>query len=283
MTNLTTDTAKKVRAGASAAPRIEFQDQGPVSPSQPVPMIESLRDGRSILGEEFRYLRSKVQSLGQKRKLRCLALVSALPGEGKSTVTLGLAIALAREPGKRVLLIEADLRRPAILQRIGLPPFPGLGEWLNGAVEHVPVRRVEPGGFFLLSAGQTSLDRPEDLGSARMDALLRAAREQFDFVILDATPVLPVADVILLQDLVDGLLFVVRSRVTPRAAIHDALSRIRPDKIVGMVLNDHREYRGSYMSEAYRGYRMRASSPPASGGAAGAAGGEGTSGEGTPD
>ena len=269
------DMAKKVRTGASQASRVEFQDEGAVSPGQPVPIIESLQDARSILGEEFRYLRSKVQSLGQKRKMSCLALVSALPGEGKSTVTLGLAIALAREPGKRILLVEADLRRPAILKSIGLAPFPGLGEWLNGAVERVPVRRVEPGGFFLLSAGQTPLERPEDLGSARMDALLRTAREQYDFVILDATPILPVADVILLQDLVDGLLFVVRSRVTPRAAIHDALGRVRSDKIVGMVLNDHREYRGSYMSEAYRGYRMRSGLPPASGGAAG--------GDGSPD
>lgn len=253
MSNLTT-AAMKVRVGKPG--RIEFDDQGEVTPARRVPIVESLRDSRSILGEEFRYLRSKVQALAQRRPMSCLALVSALPGEGKSTVTLGLATAMAREPGKRILVVEADLRRPAIGQALGLEPYPGLGDWLNGALERVPVRRVERGGFSLLSAGQAPLERPEDLGSPRMDALLRAARERFDVVILDATPILPVADVILLQDLVDGLVFVVRSRVTPRAAIQDALGRIRADKIVGMVLNDHREYRGSYMSSAYLSYRM---------------------------
>ena len=129
------------------------------------------------------------------------------------------------------------------------------------------MRFIDPGGFFLLGAGAASLGRPEDLSSARMDALLRAARDRFDFVLLDATPILPVADAVLLQDLVDGFLFVVRSRMTPRAAIHDALGRIRAEKIIGVVLNDQREYRGSYMTYAYEGYGMRAGSGSRSGSA----------------
>ena len=87
--------------------------------------------------------------------------------------------------------------------------------------------------------------------------MLRAARDRFDLVLFDATPILPVADVVLLQDLVDGLILVVRSRMTPRAAIHDAVGRVRADKIVGVVLNDQREYRRSYMAYAYHGYGMR--------------------------
>jgi Mrp family chromosome partitioning ATPase len=90
-----------------------------------------------------------------------------------------------------------------------------------------------------------------------MESLLRAAREMFDLVVLDATPILPVADVTLMQDLVDAFLLVVRSRVTPRDAIHDAMGRIARDKVIGVVLNDHREYQGSYMSYAYRGYGMQ--------------------------
>ena len=118
------------------------------------------------------------------------------------------------------------------------------------------MRSVDPGGFFLLSAGAVPLERPEDLGSPRMDDLLKAARSRFDLVVLDATPILPVADVMLIQDLVDGLLLVVRSRMTPRAAIHDALGRVRADKVIGVVLNDQREYRDSYMAYAYHGYDM---------------------------
>jgi capsular exopolysaccharide synthesis family protein len=231
-----------------------FRDEGIVAPAHRLSIVETLTDPQSVVGEEFRLLRSRVQTACQERKIGCLGVVSALPGEGKSTIALGLAIALAREAGRRILLVETDLRRPTISRNLGVPPFPGLGEWLNGDIDHVPVRRVEPGGFFLLGAGEVALDQPEALGSARMEALLRAAREPFDLVVLDATPILPVADVVLMQDLVDGFLLVVRSRMTPRDAVHDALGRIRSDKVIGVVLNDHREYKGSYMSHAYKGY-----------------------------
>lgn len=235
-----------------------FRDEGIVSPSHEVPVVESLKDPRSIVGEEFRLLRVKVQAACDQRQLRCLAVVSSLPSEGKSTVALGLAIAFAREAGKRILLIETDLRRPAISKYLGVPAFPGLGEWLNGLIdEHVPLRKVEPGGFFLLGPGEVPLDRPEDLGAQRMESLLRAARQTFDLVILDATPILSVADVTIMQDLIDGFLLVVRSRKTPRDAIRDAMGRIATNKVVGVVLNDHKEYRGSYMNYAYQGYGMQ--------------------------
>src|SRR5262249_45190571 len=133
---------------------------------------------------------------------------------------------------------------------------PGLGEWLEGSLDHAPVRRIEPGGFSLLSAGQIELKRPEVLGSPRMDSLLQTARSEFDFVVLDAMPILPVADAVVMQDLVDGFLVVVRSRVTPRQAIHEAMAKLRADRILGMLLNDHQEYRDSYRSRAYTRYGM---------------------------
>jgi capsular exopolysaccharide synthesis family protein len=220
-----------------------------------------LQDHDSAVGEELRLLASKLLDLGRRRKASCLALTSALPAEGKSTISVGLASALAREPGRRILLIESDLRRPSLTTSLGLRPAPGLSDWLHGTVERVPVRLVEPGGFFLLTGGEAGLRRPEILGSHRMDALLRAARESFDFVVLDAVPVLPVADAILMQDLVDGFLLVVRSRQTPRDAVNDALAKLRSDTVLGVVLNDHREYRGTYKAYVYQRYGMRDESP----------------------
>ncbi len=241
-----------------------FDEEGVVVPDSPAPIVESLKDPRSPVGEELRRLRANFQAIRRQRPrerpLSCVAVVSALPGEGKSTISLGFAAALAREAGQRILLIEGDLRRPALSSGLGLDRRRGLSEWLQGRIERVPVWRVEPGGFFLLGAGPTPLDRPEDLGSPRMAALLRAARDRFDFVILDATPILPVSDAVLLQDLVDGFLLVVRARVTPRAAINDALGRIRADMVVGIVLNDEREYHRSYMSYAYHSYDMHGGS-----------------------
>ena len=89
-----------------------------------------------------------------------------------------------------------------------------------------------------------------------MDGLLRAARRWFDFVVLDAVPVLPVADTVLMQDLVDGFLLVVRSRRTPRDAIRDAFAKLRADRVIGVAFNGHREYRGSHKHYGYRRYGM---------------------------
>lgn len=241
---------------AGVSSDVRFFEDGIVNPRKSAPIIDSVRDAHSVAGEEFRLLRARVRSYCLQQGKKCIALSSALPGEGKSTVSLGLVAALARERGQRVLLVEADLRRPSISVTLGLDPAPGLSEWLDGALDQVPVRLYQPGGFFVLAAGQAAFDRPEALGSPLMDALLRSARGAFDFVILDAPPILPVADTILMQDLLDGFVLIVRSRSTPREAILDALGRLQSDKIVGVVLNDHREYRSSYKSSAYERYGM---------------------------
>jgi receptor protein-tyrosine kinase len=245
-----------VASEACSPGEVGFCDDGIVIPTRISPIIESLRDTSSIVGEALRLLGARMMDLRRQREMRCLALTSALPGEGKSTISVGLASAMAREPGRRTLLIEADLRRSSLTATLGLPPAPGLSEWLNRDLDYVPVRVVQPGGFFLLVAGQTGLDRPEVLGSPRMEALLRAARGLFDFVLLDVAPLLPVADTILVQDLVDGFLLVVRSRLTPRDAVQDALARLQPHRVMGIVLNDHREYRDSYTTYAYHRYGM---------------------------
>jgi capsular exopolysaccharide synthesis family protein len=235
---------------------VDFSDEGTVRPAKVSPIMESLTNADSVVGEALRLLGARVQKLREDRKMGCVAVTSPLPGDGKSAVALGLAGALAREGGRRVLLVEADLRRPSLTSTLGLPPSPGLTEWLKGGLEYVPLRLVEPGGFFLLVAGQVGLEQPELLGSPRMDALLRAARRLFDMVLLDAVPVMPVTDTVLIQELIDGFLLVVRSRQTPRDALQEALTRLRSDKILGVVLNDHEEYRDSYRSYAYGRYGM---------------------------
>jgi Mrp family chromosome partitioning ATPase len=238
-----------------ASGSVAFRDEGIVTPARDETILGSLGDPRSVAGEELRLLAAKLQDIRRERGASCLAVTSTVPGEGKSTVALGLAGALAREPGRRILLVEADLRRPSLASMLGLPPQPGLAEWLNGSLDTIPVRLVGSGGFFLLVAGQAELERPELVASPRMGALLRAARGAYDFVLLDAMPVLPVADAILIQDLVDGFLLVVRSRWTRRDAIHDALARLRPHGVIGVVLNDHLEARRSSARRPYGGDR----------------------------
>jgi polysaccharide chain length determinant protein (PEP-CTERM system associated) len=233
-----------------------LRHEGVVTPRKQVPIIACLEDSNSVVGEELRLFGANLLDTCRRLDVSCLALTSALPGEGKSTLSVGLASALGREPGRRVLLVESDLRRPSLARALALPPAHGLSEWLNGTLDYLPVREVVPGNFFVVAAGQTVLKRPELLGSSRMEGVLRAARRLFDLVILDAVPVLPVADTVLMQDLVDGFLLVVRSRRTPRDAIYDTLAKVRSDRVIGVVFNGHREYRGSHKYYGYRRYGM---------------------------
>jgi len=233
---------------------VDIREVGRVTPGRAAPIIDSLEDRSGYAGEELRLLAARAQELRRERQVRCLAVTSALPQEGKSTVCLGLAAALAREPGRRVLLIEADLRRPSIARDLELPPSAGLGEFLGGAAGAASARIVDPGGFSLVVAGRAEFDRPETLASPRMAALVGAARSRYDFVLLDVPPLIPVTDAVLVQEIVDGFLVVVRSRKTPRAALDEALGRLRSGAVLGLVLNDHHVGRGSYRAAAYRRY-----------------------------
>ena len=208
-----------------ASPEIvSFSDEGTARPGR-LAILEALGDPSSVVGEELRLLSSRVQDICRQRKINCLAMTSALPGEGKSTISVGLAAALARQSGRRVLLVEGDLRRPSLTRALRLSPTSGLGEWLHGQTDHLPVRFIDPGGFSLIGAGRSPLERPEVLASPRMEGLLRSARVRFDYVVIDATPLVPIADATLMQDLVDGFLLVVRCRLTPRDAIRKGFTR----------------------------------------------------------
>ena len=248
----TMDHAKRP---AGRAPVIE--ELSSIVPRVPVPVLQAVQTPGSVLGEELRLLRAKVKNLTQERSLKCFAMISAGPGEGKSTLSIGLAATMAQDPNRRVLLVEADLRKPALETYLGLPRISGLSEWLAGENGSVGVRGVGPRGFFLLSAGLVPLERPELLGSERMEAFLSAARQTFDVIILDCPPLVPVADSILLQDLVDGFLCVVRARHTPRDVLKRALSNVKPEKILGLVLNNHREILATYQRNAYRQYGLK--------------------------
>jgi len=209
---------------------------------------------RSLVAEEFRLLAAKVRGMAEERTLRCLGVVSATAGEGKTTLTLGLANALARDGDSQVLLVEGDLRRPTMEGYLGLPSAAGLSDWIEGSGRLMVLRRVTPAGFVLLSAGTRPLRRPEAFGSARMHEFLQAARRSFDWVIIDCPPVTPVADAVMLQDQVDGFLFVVRARHSPREAIQRGAARLKPGRIVGIVFNDQKQIIQNYYGYGYERY-----------------------------
>jgi Mrp family chromosome partitioning ATPase len=244
---------------------IEFKaaapDTGPVlearvdvTPRRTNGTVAAISSGGPVT-EELRRLRAKLRTLDTERGLRCLGVTSAVVGEGKTTVALGLASVMAQEHGAKILLLEADLRRPAIEESLGVPRLPGLAEWLEGGGSTISLRRIMPSGFHLLPAGRSSDGRHAEMfGSDRMKGLFASARSAYDFVLVDCPPVMPVADTIILQERLDGLVFVVRERLSPRETTLRAIERLHPERVVGVVVNDHRDFLPGHYKYGYDRY-----------------------------
>jgi capsular exopolysaccharide synthesis family protein len=168
-----------------------------------------------------------------------LMVVSALPGEGKTTVAANLSVALAATD-KRVVLVSADMRRPRIHEMFGLPNGRGLSNILTGQVPAdlgVLDWRVE--NLYVCPSGPTPPNPAELLQSQRMRDLVAELRGLVEYVVLDAPPVLTVADPLVLAALVDGVVFVVDARSTERDAIAEARRRLEQvgAKVLGGVMN----------------------------------------------
>jgi capsular exopolysaccharide synthesis family protein len=208
-----------------------------VIPRPDGPVSATVLSSNTLASVEIQLLIARLHALNKERSARCIGLVSATAGEGKTTLSMGLAFGLALEPERRVLLVEADTHKSALEDYLGLPYASGLSEWLTSVDSSVPLRWVTPPGFALLSRGTTPLGRRELLGSKRMASLLQAAREEFDFVIVDCPPVSSLPDSIILQDLLDGFLVVVRARHTPRESLVRAAGQLNSARILGTVFN----------------------------------------------
>ena len=221
---------------------------------RPLPVQAAVQSIGSLLNEEFRLLAARVRMVGESAHFRVIGIVSAVPSEGKTTVALGLATTLARATKQRVLIVEADLRKPSIEKYLGLPRAQGVSDWLAGSTTMAPIRTLGSWSVGLLPAGKASLENMDALGSDRMAALIAAAREQFPYVIVDCPPLTPVADAVALQDHVDGMLMVVRAGQAPREALVRAAERLKPGRIRGLVFVDEPEILAKDYSYGHRGY-----------------------------
>ena len=193
----------------------------------------------SILGEAYRSLRTGLMLSRAGTQPKTTLITSAVPEEGKTTVSVNTAIVLAHAGG-RVLLIDADLRIPQCHKRLGLNNGRGLTEvltGLTGATDVIVATPVE--NLFLLPAGQMPPNPSELLASPQMAALLEELTGIYDHIIIDSPPCLPVSDPILLSRLADGVVLVAAGSRTPKQQIKSAIGRLRHAhaKIFGVVLN----------------------------------------------
>ncbi len=188
--------------------------------------------------ESFRLLRYRLEKLRERQPIGSILIASAVPKEGKTFVAVNLASALALT-SPRVLLIDADLRRPAAHTALGLPAFAGLSEALQNKIDvGAAYHRVEPLGFYLLAAGQPPANPVELLQGVGMRNLLNEATSSFDWVILDSPPLLPFADGHCLAFLCNAVLMVARERTTKTEELQEVLSSLKAAHVIGTILNE---------------------------------------------
>ena len=219
--------------------------------------LVSLTAPASFAAEQYQGLRLTIERLGRSRDLKVIAISSPAAGDGKTVTAINLAGALARGGDERVLLIDADLRRPSVGRQLGLlDARKGLADALaDGGVAVADV--VQPlKGFNLdiVTAGIARGGVSQILRSPRLDAFIQEARQRYGFIVLDTPPLLPVFDSALLAKSVDGVLMVVSANQTPRKLLGESLNMLEPSKVLGIVFNRDERPLFGYYNSYYREY-----------------------------
>jgi receptor protein-tyrosine kinase len=197
------------------------------------------RTGDSRTAEDYRQLRNNLQFLNVDDPPRVIMVSSAVPAEGKTTLVINLALALA-DAGQRVVIIEADLRRPKVTNYLGLVGGVGLTNVLAGAAELDDVlQRYSDEKVSVLAGGPIPPNPGELLASSHMRALVEKLRGQYDFVLIDVPPLLPVADASGLAAYMDGVLLSVRHGSTRKEQLQQAAATVKRvgGTTLGVVLN----------------------------------------------
>jgi len=194
---------------------------------------------QSLAAEQYRSLRTRVKTAENGRALRAIIVTSPSKGDGKSLTAANLALTMAQEFQQRVLLMDADLRRPSIHRLFGIAETPGLSDVLmGGATVEDALVSIMDHRLTILPSGIIPMHPAELLGSAAMRSVLDTLRTRFDRILIDMPPVAPLADVAIASSMADGILMIVRAGVTPKPAIERALSGLDMSKVLGLVLND---------------------------------------------
>jgi succinoglycan biosynthesis transport protein ExoP len=222
---------------------VEREEEARFAPLDP--RLVSLVAATSFEAEQYLILRHIVEQRAKQTGLRVLAVTSPGGGDGKTTTAINLAGAMARDLQGRILLIDADLRRPTLIQRLGLGHTDSRGlvdailDTKLSLADVVRVRRRY--NLAAVASGPPPIAPYELLKSDRLGDLIAEARATYDYVILDTPPVVPCPDYRLIEKWVDGVLIVVAAHKTPRRMVEATVGLVNPERALGIVFNgdDH--------------------------------------------
>ena len=207
--------------------------------------------------EQYRRIAAVLHDAQATTGLRVIMISSAVPGEGKTLTATNLSLTLSESYQRRVLLIDADLRKPTLHQIFKIDTTSGLTSGLNpDSAAKLTVHQVSP-RLTVLPAGRPTSDPMAGLTSERMRRLLEEAKETFDWVIVDTPPLMLLPDAHLLASMVDGALLVIRAESTPYDLSRRAAEAIGAKRIIGVVLNQAAESAVGSGDYYYYGYYLK--------------------------
>ena len=205
------------------------------------------KDPKSIAAESYRTLRTSIQYSSFDKEVQVIVITSAEPGEGKSTTAGNLALALAQD-GKSVILIDCDLRKPALHKRFKMSNTIGLSEVLIGNQKTSEAAQMHNDNLVVLTSGKVPPNPAEMLASKAMTNLIANLKDNFDYIILDSAPVQVVTDSQILSTKADGTILVVKAKKTKRDSVKNAIGLLKKvnANILGTVLNGVEQSKNNY-------------------------------------
>jgi protein-tyrosine kinase len=232
-------------------------DSGSVAMDHEPPLIPpassrlpAMFDERSVGAEKVRVLASRLQYLRKQGPLKRVVITSTVKGEGKSVISGNLAVTLGRR--HKTLLIDGDLRQSGLADLLGSSDLPGLTDWWRQSIAITPfLRRIGSFKLSCLPAGLSASQPLEILQSQRMSEMLNQITESFEWVIIDAPPLI-LADPNLWATLADGTLLVVKQGKTPKRVLKKSLESIENLKLIGIVMNGSQDAEHRYYGQYYK-------------------------------
>jgi protein-tyrosine kinase len=195
----------------------------------------------SMAAEQFRRLRSYIIKPGMENTPKTILITSAMAGEGKSLIAINFAISIAAELHSYALLVDCDLRNPTISRWFGFDEANGLSNYLAGQAELPDILVKTPVDKLSIIPGGALQENPAELiGSNKMKSLVADLKTRYAdrYIILDSSPLLATTEPSVLNEMVDGIMIVIKAGVTPRESVQQAIKLLDKKKIIGVVLND---------------------------------------------
>ena len=193
----------------------------------------------SFASEQFHLLASRLQRLREARPLKSVLLTSSVEGEGKSLLTINLALSLAQTNQQKVLVVDAELRKQGLSRTLKLDDQDGLRDWheTDRPVSEF-IYKLGDLNFWILPSGRPRVDPLKLLSSSRLNDAQLFVSAAFDWILFDSPPLLPLADAEIMSRITDATILVIRRDKSPKHALKEALERVAPSKMAGFLLND---------------------------------------------